>query len=125
MIQQERNMKSHNLGKESEKIAFEYLRKNKFKILDQNWRSGRYGEIDLVVEDRKTKELVFVEVKSRKTSISDAKELVTEEKQKKLYRLAKSYLYCLKKENQPCRFDVIAIKINNNEIELEHIKGAF
>lgn len=118
-------MSTIHLGKESEKIACEYLRKNKFKILNQNWRSGRFGEIDLIVEDINTKEIVFVEVKSRKSSISDAKELVTQEKQNKLYKLAKSYLYLSKKHNVPCRFDVIAIKINNKEIELEHIKSAF
>ncbi|MBI1858028.1 MAG: YraN family protein [Candidatus Melainabacteria bacterium] len=118
-------MKSVHLGKESEKIACEYLKKNKFKILNQNWRSGRFGEIDLIVEDINTKEIVFVEVKSRKSSISDAKELVTQEKQTKLYKLAKSYLYLNKKHDLPCRFDVIAIKINDKEIELEHIKNAF
>lgn len=118
-------MKSHNLGKESEKIAFSYLKKNKFKILNQNWRSGRFGEIDLIAEDINTKEIVFVEVKSRKTSISHAKELVTDKKQAKLYKLAKSYLYLNKKLGLPCRFDVIAIKINDKEVELEHIRNAF
>ena len=115
----------HKLGKEGEKIASEYLSKINFSILKQNWRSGKYGEIDIIAKDNDTKELVFIEVKARATSIDDAKELVTKNKQKQLYKLAESYLYLHSRENQSCRFDVIAIKINKEEKQLEHIKNAF
>lgn len=112
-------------GKRSEKIACNYLEKNKFLILDKNWHSGKYGEIDIVALDRDKKELVFIEVKSRSNSLDEAKELVTKKKQHQLYRLAESYLYLKNKENVSCRFDVIAIKINEKEKLLEHIKNAF
>lgn len=115
----------HKLGKEGEKIASEYLRKIDFSIIDQNWHSGKYGEIDIVAHDKNTKDLVFIEVKSRATSTSDAKELVTQKKQEQLYKLAKSYLYLKGYENASCRFDVIAIKINEKGKQLEHIKNAF
>lgn len=116
---------NHKLGKLAEEIACDYLKKLNFNILDKNWRSGKYGEIDMVAVDNKTKELVFIEVKSRATSLDDAKELVTSKKQEQLYKLAKSYLYFRKKENLPCRFDVIAIKINEKGRQIEHIRNAF
>lgn len=115
----------HKLGREGERLASDYLTKNNFSILNKNWRSGRYGEIDIVANDLKTKELVFIEVKSRSTSTDDAKELVTRNKQKQLYKLAKSYLYTENKEKYTCRFDVIAIRISKEGNRLEHIKNAF
>lgn len=115
----------HKLGRQGEKIALDYLKKNKFSILRQNWRSGKYGEIDIIANDNDTKELVFIEVKSRATSTDDAKELVTKKKQEQLYKLAKSYLFLNNLENNSCRFDVIAIKINEKGKAIEHIKNAF
>ena len=115
----------HKLGKEGEKIAFDYLQKSKFSILKQNWRSGKYGEIDVIARDNSTKELVFIEVKSRATSTNDAKELVTKKKQQQLYKLAKSYLYLHGNENMVCRFDVVAIKINEKGKAIEHLRNAF
>ena len=115
----------HKLGKDGEKLASDYLVNNNFLILNQNWRSGKYGEIDIIVSDTNTNELVFIEVKSRSTSTDDAKELVTKKKQSQLYKLAKCYLYLTNKENHSCRFDVIAIKINKEGNGLEHIKNAF
>lgn len=116
---------SHHLGKAGEKIAYEYLKKNNFSVVTQNWRSGKYGEIDIVAKDNGTKELVFIEVKSRATSLNDAKELVTKKKQMQLYKLAKSYLHLFNAENSACRFDVIAIKISERGKAIEHIKNAF
>ncbi len=115
----------HKLGKEGEKLASDYLIKSNFSIINQNWRSGKYGEIDLIVSDNLTKELVFIEVKSRSTSTDDAKELVTKNKQKQLYKLAKSYLHLTNKNDCSCRFDVIAVRINQKGNQIEHIKNAF
>ena len=115
----------HKLGKEGERLASDYLQRNKFLILNQNWRSGKYGEIDIIANDKNTNELVFIEVKSRSTSTNDAKELVTKHKQKQLYKLARSYLYLHSKENCSCRFDVIAVRINKEGNKLEHIRNAF
>ena len=115
----------HELGKLGEKTAKNYLEKSNFSILKTNWRYSRFGEIDIIAKDIKTKELVFVEVKCRKSSLDDAKELVTPKKQQKLYKLASLYLHMEKKHNNACRFDVIAIKINERNKEIEHIKNAF
>lgn len=115
----------HKLGKLGERTAKNYLEKSNFSILKTNWRYSRFGEIDIIAEDTKTKELVFVEVKCRKSSLDDAKELVTPKKQQKLYKLASLYLHLEKKQETACRFDVVAIKINERNKEIEHIKNAF
>ena len=52
-------------GAWGEALAAEYLRKKRYKILASSYRS-RFGEIDLIVKNRKY--LVFVEVKTRKSS---------------------------------------------------------
>ena|SRR3989338_6579848 len=115
----------HILGREGEKLACDFLTIKGFEIIEKNWHSGKYGEIDIIAMDKNTNELVFVEVKTRDTSIDDAKELVTRKKQEKLFKLAESYLYIKHLQSPSCRFDVIAIKINKNEKKLEHIKNAF
>ena len=51
-------------GAWGEAIAAEYLRKKKYKIIARGYRS-RFGEIDLIAQNRKF--LVFVEVKLRRT----------------------------------------------------------
>ena len=115
----------HKLGKEGERLASNFLEKNNFSILDKNWHSGKYGEIDIIAKDNLSKELVFIEVKSRTTSTDEAKELVTKKKQQQLYKLAKSYLYLGNLVDCTCRFDVIAVRINEKGKAIEHIKNAF
>ena len=53
------------VGAWGEEIAAEYLRKKRYKLLAAGYRC-RFGEIDLIVSDRKY--LVFVEVKLRKSA---------------------------------------------------------
>ena len=53
------------VGAWGETLAAEYLRKKHYKLIAANYRC-RYGEIDLIVSNRKY--LVFVEVKLRKSS---------------------------------------------------------
>lgn len=112
-------------GKKSEEIALSFLEKHGFQIIDKNWYSSRYGEIDIVACDSNTNELVFIEVKSRTTSLDEAKELVHKNKQKQLFKLANIYIHKKNLQNKPCRFDVIALKIGNGKKLLEHIKNAF
>ncbi len=50
------------IGRLAETAAAEYLRRNKFKIMDQNWRT-RWCEIDIVAQ--KAGVIYFVEVKYR------------------------------------------------------------
>lgn len=113
------------IGNKAEEIACDFLKKKRYKIIDKNWRAGRLGEVDIITIDTKTKELVFVEVKSRRTSTLHAKELITEKKKVKLTLVAKAYLNYKKLFNSKCRFDVVAIKLGENSSLIEHIRHAF
>ena len=57
---------STEIGRQAEKIAADYLKKQGFKILQQNWRT-RWCEIDIVAS--RAKALLFVEVKYRVNTI--------------------------------------------------------
>jgi len=48
------------VGKFGEQAAADYLRRQNYKILSQNYRT-RFGEIDLIA--RKNGEIYFVEIK--------------------------------------------------------------
>jgi putative endonuclease len=50
-------------GKKGEVLACKCLKKNKYKILEKNFRT-RQGEIDIIAEGKNTV-LCFVEVKAR------------------------------------------------------------
>lgn len=51
------------LGKAGEDYVAKYLKSKGFIILKRNWRDSRYGEIDIIAENRDY--IVFVEVKTR------------------------------------------------------------
>ena len=84
----------------------QYLRKKGYTPVAANYRS-RFGEIDLIVQDRKY--LVFAEVKLRKNDhFGEAMEFVDVRKQQRLRTTASIYLAEHETALQP-RFDVIEI----------------
>ena len=93
-------------GAWGEALAAKYLQKKRYKIVATNYRC-RFGEIDLIVADRKY--LVFVEVKLRKSDqFASAREFVDSRKQDRIRTTAAFYLSEFSTELQP-RFDVIEI----------------
>lgn len=99
-------MPSDLLGRWGEDIAAEYLRKKRYTIVAANYRC-RFGEIDLIAENRQF--LVFVEVKLRKSAaFAEAMEFVDRRKQERLKETAAIYLSQNETQKQP-RFDVIEI----------------
>ena len=94
------------MGAWGEALAAEYLRKKHYTILASGYRS-RFGEIDLIAQNRKT--LVFVEVKLRKSpDFVRAREYVDHRKQEKLRKTASMYL-SQNPTDLPARFDIIEI----------------
>ena len=113
-------------GAWGEAVAAEYLRKKRYHILATGYRC-RYGEIDIIVSDKKY--LVFVEVKLRKGSaFADAKEFVDFRKQNRLRTTASIYLSQNPTDLQP-RFDVIEIYapegISTKKPVINHLEDAF
>ena len=113
-------------GAWGEAIAAEYLRKKRYKLIAQGYRS-RFGEIDLIVQDRKN--LVFVEVKLRKSAdFAAAREYVDRRKQDKIRVTASMFLAQNPTALQP-RFDIIEIYAPDGAATvnpvIEHMEGAF
>ena len=113
-------------GAWGEAMAAEYLRKKHYKIVAAGYRC-RFGEIDLIVQDRKY--LVFVEVKLRKNAkFAQALEYVDWRKQDRIRITASMYLSQNPTKLQP-RFDVIEIYAPDGSDtihpEIYHLEDAF
>lgn len=112
-----------DLGKKGEDIALEIVKRLGYKCLARNYRCT-LGEIDLIAREGEC--LVFIEIKTRKDkSTAFAKEAVDSKKRRQISRVALSYM----KENDcsemSARFDVIAINLNQGDMDVEIINNAF
>ncbi|OGS22481.1 MAG: YraN family protein [Elusimicrobia bacterium RIFOXYA2_FULL_39_19] len=111
--------KRKEFGNIGEQKAAEYLLKNGYKILENNFKT-RYGEVDIIAEDKK--DVVFIEVKNRSSmNYGLPQEAIDRRKQLKIAKTALMYLKSKNLINKNMRFDVVAI--TNEKIEL--IKNAF
>jgi putative endonuclease len=110
-----------NLG---ERKAERHLRAAGMGIEARGFRF-RGGEIDLIARDGD--ELVFVEVKTRTSEdFGNPAESVTRAKRRRLLQAASFYLQSRGLMQQPCRFDVVAIRLESDgSSKLEHLKDAF
>ncbi len=117
-----------DLGLGGEELAARYLESSGCAILERRWRPARTdtGEIDLIV--REGDEIVFVEVKTRRSAdFGPPEEAVTAGKRGQLRRTAAAYL-----QESGCgadvtfRIDVIAIlePDDGGRIRLRHIRSA-
>jgi len=93
------------------------------KIIDRNFRCP-LGEIDLIAQDGKT--IVFVEVRSRQLDgICSPEESITVTKRRRVARAALWYLKQRGLQNCNARFDVVAIRWNDEKPEINWIVNAF
>jgi len=113
-------------GETAEQDAYQFLITQKLKLICKNY-SCRFGEIDLIMQDKQS--LVFVEVRYRKnTQFGSGAESITIHKQRKLIKTASHYLQQLPASQQlACRFDVISMTAKNNSTssKIDWIKDAF
>lgn len=94
------------LGRWGEALAADELRRKGFRIVAAGW-TCRFGEIDLIAEDKKY--ISFTEVKLRKNdNVAQAREFVDRHKQERVRTAAQLYLAEHPTELQP-RFDVMEI----------------
>jgi len=109
------------LGNKGEERAEKYLIQNKYRILDRNFRS-HFGEVDIIAKDRK--DLVFIEVKLRRTDEFGLPiEAVTALKQKRIIQSALEYVKLKQLTGENIRFDVLVIGPEDSRIEI--VKAAF
>ena len=116
---------TQNIGEKGEEYTVKFLEKIKYKILERNYRK-RYGEIDIIAENKN--HIVFVEVKTRhKDSMTSAADAVNRQKQIRIIKTASLYL----SENETekfCRFDVCEVYVNSDNLKLvdiNYIEAAF
>ena len=116
-------MNTRKCGAQGEAAAVDYLLKKGYRILERNFRFER-GEIDIIAED--CNQLVFVEVKARRSKLfGDPEEAITEAKCKQLWKVAEGYLFEHDLDDSSCRFDVVAIEYEKNVPVIRHIEDAF
>ena len=112
----------NNVGKQGEDLAAHYLLEKGFEILERNWRFEK-KEIDIIA--RKGNIVAIVEVKTRSTAyFGRPEEFVTKAKQKFLVHAADAYAQLLDFDAE-IRYDIVAIVLNSNHTEINHIEDAF
>ena len=118
-----KNMSKISTGRDGEKIAVAYLKKQGYSIFETNFRCP-LGEIDIIAREKN--EIVFIEVKTRRSSkLGYPEQAVGMRKQSKLSQLALWYLQEKKLSNVNARFDVVAITLLAEGNEIKLIKNAF
>lgn len=115
-----------SLGADGEALARKYLEDKGFELIKENFRYDR-AEIDLIMKDETGKQLIFVEVKTRKNkSFGEPQEAVNGAKQLQLIKSAEGFLMNnLDYGDYEKRFDVIAIYIENGKNIINHLENAF
>ncbi len=112
------------LGDGGEDLAAAALKRQGYKILARNYLAP-LGEIDIIA--RQGKDLVFIEVKTRRGDRFGApQEAVSAAKQNKLRRLADYYLKEKRLGDEVAvRFDVVGITVDEKGPQIEIIPNAF
>jgi putative endonuclease len=103
-------MNRQETGKLGEKAAQKFLKKHGYCIRETGFRC-RYGEIDIVAQQKDY--LVFVEVRTRSgPDFGTPEESITQAKKKKL--IASAWTYANSHQNLPplWRIDVVAIELD-------------
>ncbi len=125
-------MAEHNtVGQQGELFAQEYLRRKGYTIVETNWRCSHL-EVDIIARTRR--EIVFVEVKTRRTgSILSPEEAVDMRRKERMTRAANIYIH-LKHINLSPRFDIIAVLLppdipaeqaKTSDVTITHFEDAF
>lgn len=105
-------------GTQAEQQAALYLHRQGLKLVAQNYR-GRFGEIDLILQDGAA--LVFVEVRLRRNDdFGGAAASIDTRKQQRIIRTAQQYLADLA-HIPACRFDVVLVDNHG----MQWLKNAF
>ncbi len=115
--------KASLVGKSGEDIAVDFIKKQGYKILFRNWRTLRWGEVDIIGIDKN--DLVFVEVKTRTTLYSgEPLEAVNFYKLRTLKRAALFFKQQYPKTPSALRIDVISVLLAKNP-SIEHFRSVY
>ena len=99
------------IGALGEELVCQWLELQNYDLLERNWRC-RWGEIDIIAQDRDSKAIAFVEVKTRSRNNWDEGGLLAIDfiKQEKIIKTASLFLAEYPQFVElPCRFDVALV----------------
>ena len=122
------NERSALVGKAGEDFVAQYLKSKGYIILKRNWRDSRFGELDIVAENREC--IAFVEVKTRqKNALVSGVEAVDTAKQQRTRNAAATFMRRLRTDLPPridvAQVTVISEKDGQFQFELNYIENAF
>ncbi len=107
-------------GQAGEEAAARYLEQQGYTILERNFRL-RIGEVDIIARDGEY--LVFIEVKTRRSKkFGSPFEAVDVRKQQQIMKVATAYV---QGREIAVRFDVVAVHLNGQTVQVELLKNAF
>ena len=116
------------IGRMGEEKVAEYLRRHGYIILKRNWRNSRFGEIDIIAENREN--IVFVEVKTRTNiSVASGIDAVDARKMPRIRSAAEVFMQRLNTDLPP-RIDVAEVlvitdKSGEKKWKLKYQKSVF
>lgn len=111
---------SYHKGKIGELAAAEYLQKNGYRILANNYKAIG-GEVDIIALHNR--EVVLIEVKSGQDREHDLEETIDVHKRQKIAKTAQEFLSRNEMLHLPIRFEVIVCTIPERKIY--HFKEEF
>jgi len=116
-------MAQHNeTGRQGEEQAARYLQQKGYQILARNFRHQQ-AEIDLIA--RRNKLLIFVEVKTRTSlAFGHPEGFVSYTKVRLIRRAAEHYIFAHDWQHD-VRFDIIAVTLAGEGMEVLHLEDAF
>lgn len=116
----------HRLGAEGEALAAAHLERLGYTVVARNHRT-RFGELDLVVADGR--DLVFVEVKTRRRGSGSPFDALHARKRHQVRAMAAAFL--AEVQDRPrsldLRFDAIGVVLDGQGrlVALDHLEAAF
>ena len=120
-------MARKRLGAKGERVAAAFLKKHGCRVLARNVETP-FGELDLVVQEKRSGRIIFAEVKTRTDeSVARGEQAVGRTKQRKIVRAAQAFLKARRLgADTPVRFDVLAVVFaDEGKPEVRHTPGAF
>ncbi len=113
---------SKKIGDETEQLARDYLKKEGYSIVEQNYRY-RKAEVDIICI--KESFLIVIEVKARSYDYFGRPETFVSKKKIKLLTEAINHYVETKNIDLEIRFDIISYTLIKGKWKLKHIKNAF
>jgi len=115
-------MSNRSFGNQGEQFVVSFLEKQGFTIATQNYRKF-FGEIDIIAY--KPQLYIFVEVKTRRSTLIAMGQLISILKQQKIIKTAQNFIAQQKLYNCVYRFDVALVQPDGTTFSVEYIENAF